>query len=197
MIKRSIGYNAPANVKLQLYKSLCRSNLEYSSQVWSPHSKQGIKSLESVQRGMTRYIVGSSDLSYSERCKHLNLLPLSYRREIMDLTYMYKYLNGALDVDYGATVTMANIHPSLRSSSHGFKLQSSLVRTEAFKHSYFNRVASLWNALPCELRHCDNLQYFKDRVNLHYLNKLDHYDIDNSCTWTTVCRCHSCRCHMY
>ena len=92
---------------------------------------------------------------------------------------------------------MAKVNPSLRSSSHGFKLQSDLVRTEAFKNSYFNRVASIWNALRIELRQCDNLQYFKDGVNLYYFNKLEHYNVDNSCTWTSICRCHSCRCYTY
>ena len=35
MIKRSIGFNAPTSVKLQLYKSLCRSILDFSCVVWS------------------------------------------------------------------------------------------------------------------------------------------------------------------
>ena len=84
MVKRSVGYNAPSNAKLQLYKALCRPNIEYSSQVWSPYHKDSIKTIESVQKSMSRYIGGMSDVSYSERCKILNILPLSYRRVIMD-----------------------------------------------------------------------------------------------------------------
>ena len=75
MVKRAVGYNAPSNVKLQLYKSVCRPNVEYSSQVWSPHIKQDIKAVESVQRGMTRFIVNNPDLSYAERCHKLTLRP--------------------------------------------------------------------------------------------------------------------------
>ncbi|ELT99686.1 hypothetical protein CAPTEDRAFT_145042, partial [Capitella teleta] len=39
MIKRSIGFNVSTNVKLLLFKALARPILEYSPQVWSPHSK--------------------------------------------------------------------------------------------------------------------------------------------------------------
>ena len=67
-IKRTVGYNAPLNVKLRLYKSLCRPNLEFSSQVWLPHLEQDIKSLESIQRGMTKYIMGYNEMTYDERC---------------------------------------------------------------------------------------------------------------------------------
>ncbi|ELU02585.1 hypothetical protein CAPTEDRAFT_190395 [Capitella teleta] len=49
MIKRSVGYHAPRKVKLQLFKSLARPILEYSSQVWSPSTKRDINLIESVQ----------------------------------------------------------------------------------------------------------------------------------------------------
>ncbi|ELU15385.1 hypothetical protein CAPTEDRAFT_223382 [Capitella teleta] len=49
MIKRSIGYNAPSSVKLQLYIYLCRSKLENCSQVWSPQTNGNILTIESVQ----------------------------------------------------------------------------------------------------------------------------------------------------
>ncbi|ELU08872.1 hypothetical protein CAPTEDRAFT_32721, partial [Capitella teleta] len=56
IVKRAIGFNAPRNVKMQLYKSLVRPNLEYSTQVWSPCFKNEILSIESVQRNMSSFI---------------------------------------------------------------------------------------------------------------------------------------------
>jgi hypothetical protein len=191
-VKRSLGNDAPSNVKLQLYKSLCRSNLEYSSQVWSPHSKQCVRSIESVQRGMTRYITGYNDMSYKDCCLHLNILPLSYRREIHDLTFLFKYLNGDFDIDYCDEIRVANVNSSLRSSSRGMLLKDNLVRTETYKSFYFNRIVTLWNVLPTEVRNSDNLQTFKARLYQYYSAKLDTYCPYNSCSWTSVCRCHIC-----
>ncbi|ELT90846.1 hypothetical protein CAPTEDRAFT_134085 [Capitella teleta] len=37
MIKRSVGFYAPVNVKSALFSSLCRSHLNFASSVWSPH----------------------------------------------------------------------------------------------------------------------------------------------------------------
>jgi hypothetical protein len=48
IIKRAIGFNAPAKVKLQLFKSLCMSILDYCSSVWSPHSKVFSKKIEHI-----------------------------------------------------------------------------------------------------------------------------------------------------
>ena len=86
MVKCTVGYKVPVAVKLQLYKSLCRSNLEYTSQLWSPYMYNDIKNIESVQRNTSRYILGplTSDMSYTDRCIKLHLLPLSYRREMAD-----------------------------------------------------------------------------------------------------------------
>ena len=80
IVKRSLGFHAPCDVKLQLYKSLCRSNLEYSTQVWSPHCRGEIKSIESVQRSITRYMLPDSELSYTERCQSLDLMPLTFHQ---------------------------------------------------------------------------------------------------------------------
>ena len=49
---------------------------------------------------MTKYIAGYCDMSYVEHCNYLDVLPLSYRREILDLILLLKNSNGAINVDY-------------------------------------------------------------------------------------------------
>ena len=195
MVKRSVCYNVPSNVKLQLYKALCRPNIEYSSQVWSPYHKDSIKTIESFQRSMSRYIAGTSDVSYSERCKILNILPLSYRREIMDLTHLFKYLHGSIDAEY--TNALSLIHTggptNLRSSGHGPELLRVHINTETYKGFYFNRIVNMWNNLPPDIRCCTSIRNFKTELAAHYFHKLSNYCLDDSCTWTTVCRCQICR----
>ena len=71
---------------LILYKSLVRLQLEYASQVWFPYTKKQIKALERVQRGATKFIL-KCDLTYPERLANLGLLPLQFRREVLDLCF--------------------------------------------------------------------------------------------------------------
>ncbi|ELU09998.1 hypothetical protein CAPTEDRAFT_76602, partial [Capitella teleta] len=49
IVKRTIGFNAPVNVKSSLFMSLCRSHLDFASPIWSPHLKSKAKQIESVQ----------------------------------------------------------------------------------------------------------------------------------------------------
>ena len=189
IVKRSVGFNAPQRVKLTLFKALVRPHAEYSSQIWSPHSKTEIALLESIQRSMTRFIC-SYDMSYPERCMSLNVLPLSYRREVADLIFCFKCLNGYFDVDFTEEMCIFNSSNSLRSSHNGLLLQERRTRTEHFKAMYFNRVAHLWNILPLEIRECTCLSSFKSKLFVHYFTLLGlSYDSSNSCSWTLVCRC--------
>ena len=167
-------------------------NLEFSSQAWSPHLKQDIKSLESIQRVTTKYIMGYDERTYDERCKRLQVLPLSYRREVLDLVFLYNCLRGAIDADFTDEITYVNSCRNLRSTSHGLNLQTQLVKTETYKSSYFSRTVTLWNKILLEVRNSYNVNVFKHAVNDYYLNKLNMYCPDNSCSWTPVCRCPSC-----
>ena len=162
-IKRTVGYNAPLNVKLQLYKSLCRPNLEFSSQVCSPHLKEDIKSMESIQRGITKYIMGYNEMTYDEQCKRLQVLPLSYRREVPDFVFLYNCLHDAIDVDFTDEIPYVNSCHNLRSTSHGLNLQPKVVKT--YKSSYFSRVVTLWNKIALKVRNSSNANVFKHAVN--------------------------------
>ena len=183
MIKRAVGFNAPVSVKLQLFKSLCISILECSGQVWSPQTKRNVSLLESVQRSMTRYILNLHDISYTERSFNLNILPLSYRREIADLLFIFKQLHGVSNVNYNDEITFTV------SNNDCVTLRRSHVRTESYLSMYFNRIVHLWNVLPESTRSCLNFTSFKASVTKFYQNKLYSYSSFNSCTWISTCRC--------
>ena len=65
---------------------------EIASGVW-------IGKLERIQRRGTKFILGKWNLSYEERLKCLNLLSLEKRRYLFYVTFLYKALNGYLNVD--------------------------------------------------------------------------------------------------
>ena len=57
MIKRSVGFNSPIDVKRQLYLAHVRSILEYCSPMWSPNHVKAIIKLERVQRQASKLIL--------------------------------------------------------------------------------------------------------------------------------------------
>ena len=83
-----------------LYHTLVRSNLEYCSSVWSPSTVSDTKVIESIQSAATRYILYYPEIEYDKRCTMLHLHPLSYRREITDLLYVFKCSKGYYDVSW-------------------------------------------------------------------------------------------------
>ena len=67
-----------------------------STEVWALQSKELMRQVERVQRRITKFILGlpfRCDISYQERSVRLNILPLSYWHEYLDIVYFYKLLN--------------------------------------------------------------------------------------------------------
>ena len=73
------------HIKKLMYISLVRSRLTSCSQVWRPMLIKDIVTLERVQRHANKFIVAASSVSYRDRLITLNLLPLMYFYEYLDL----------------------------------------------------------------------------------------------------------------
>lgn len=101
-IKRSLSDFNNINCFKNVYCSLVRSVLEYSSSVWSPFYKCHIDNIERVQKKFLRFIafklkIPSQDIVYFEILKLLNIPTLENRREILDLFFLFKVVNGLID----------------------------------------------------------------------------------------------------
>ena len=94
-IKRTRGFKAPMQAKKLLYVSMVRSKLEVGVPVWSAFHK--IK-IEGVQRRATRFIV-RPNMDYKGRLVSCSLLPLSLRREMLDITFLFKCRQGLQALD--------------------------------------------------------------------------------------------------
>ena len=88
-LKRNCSKEISSNSLKVLYLALVRSHLGYCSQIWAPQSViRNILLVESVQRRATKFICKLSKTdhySYRDRLVQLNLLPLSYWLEYLDL----------------------------------------------------------------------------------------------------------------
>ena len=186
LLYRTTGKLVAENVMVRLFETLVRSHLEYCSQVWSPHMKRDIVLIEQVQRRFTKFLLYDRNLSYKERLLHLGLLPLSYRREIADLLFLYKSMNCFYDVDFHNFVTMVDHNGRLRSSSRGLLFKVQNCKTVTFQSSYFIRIVKLWNSLPLDVRQSSGLKQLRQNIKMFYHTKLvETFDVDNTRTWVS------------
>ena len=150
-----------------LFCSLVRSNLEYCSVVWSPFTKRNIDKLERIQRRATKFILKSND-QYDIRLRELNLLTLEQRRFLFDITFLFKALNGYMEVDFSQFLFgfLLSRGPLLVStlSVDNRSLKKRFARTNVLKNSFFHRIVDKWNILPCEIRSASNVYIFKSKV---------------------------------
>jgi len=67
------------NVGLLVRAYNVRPLVEYKSIIWSPHYKQDIERIESVQRRFTKRLPGLKNYKYTERLTMLDLASLELR----------------------------------------------------------------------------------------------------------------------
>ena len=118
-----------------------------------------------IQRRGTKLILGQNDLSYEDRLKRLNMLSLEKRRYLFDVTFLYKALNGYLNIDLTPLLYFyCQADPYKFRHVDDYSLKLNFVRTTKFKYSYFNRIVEMWNSLPLEIRLAPSLEAFKSNV---------------------------------
>jgi len=70
---------------LRAFKVYVLPIIEYALCVWSPYHVNLVKLIESVQRKVTKRLLGYASLSYKDRLSHLGLDSLELRRMRYDL----------------------------------------------------------------------------------------------------------------
>ena len=195
LLRRTCYILTVCDVRRALYLSLVKAQLCYATEIWSPSQYTNKIKLERVQRRATRWILQTQDVPYKDRLKMLNLLPLSYDREMKDLTYFFKLLNGFYDLNIPNFVSFVshNRTRNCKNSSLVHKVPS--CKTSSFLSSFFNRIVPLWNyvckiACPADLR---GLIVFKSFLLKTYVQLLvSSFNVDMPCTWYLY---RSCSCH--
>ena len=86
----------------------------------------------------------------------LNLLPLSYDREIKDLTYFFKLLNGFYDLSMSNFASFVSHNRTRNCKNPSLVLKVPSCKISSFQSSFFNRIVPLWNyvckiACPADL----------------------------------------------
>ena len=87
------------DVLMKTFIVYVRPMLEFSSTVWNHMTKQNIRKVQSVQKRLTKRLVGLSKISYNRRLEMLNIESLEERRLRSDLIMCYKILRGFVNLD--------------------------------------------------------------------------------------------------
>ena len=139
LIKRVCRDMNDTQTRKVLYCTLIRPRLEYCCSLWSPHTAKDRALIENVQRRAIKFILNyPHDCCYVDRLASLKLLPLKYRREIHDLTLLFKLKSGLMNTDYTKFFTPATRHYNTRNSdTNNFDVVATHRQTY-FKSSFFS-----------------------------------------------------------
>jgi hypothetical protein len=200
LIKRFTGYTCNIDLKLLLYTSLVRPLVEFSSQVWMCKTVKLTKNLESIQRRASKYILNDFESNYTNRLIKLNILPLVYRREYLDLIFYYNSLYDIIDVNMNIFPMMLNhVNVITRLQHDNMLLTNTNVKYLVHDQFYTRRIVRLWNCLPSKIRkipltEMGNNTSFKRELKLWYFELLvNKFNEDNTCTWSARCICCKCK----
>ena len=137
------------------------------------------------------------DVSYRERLIALDLQPLSYWHEYMDIVFFFKAVNGMVNISQDVLLKpLIPMRITRSSSSNCLSFRPQKCRTNTFQRSYFSRVTRVWNCLPTDLRQPNTLLSTFKRLLREYYSKALYscFNPEDARTWKSVClNCQSCR----
>ena len=161
--------------------------------MWSPTHVKDIIKLERVQRQASKFILNDYAPPYHERYTVLSILPLCFRREIIDLCFLYSYLHGKLSCDYSSNFELTFSAQWPQICSTGCAIQITSVQDCSVPMYLFLSHSSLMEHFTFVIRDASSLHIFKKNLNELYLTMVNLFDVNNRCTWSLPCACVNCR----
>jgi hypothetical protein len=150
-------------LKSMAYQTLVRPQLEYASEVWSPHTQNNIDQLESVQRRAARWV--KSDYgrtsSVTGMIQSLNWRRLDLRRIDSRLSLLYKVTHQLVAVPIEGHLTPVS---KLSRHSHPLSYRTITATTDYYKYSFFPRSVFHWNQLPAHIPSLPTVEQFNAAV---------------------------------
>ena len=186
-LKRSCFVKTPKKTLTLLYTSLVRSYFCFASEVWAPQSTiKDLLLVEKTQRRASRFICRTANLSYKDRLIQLNLLPLNYWLEYLDLIFFFKCKHELIHLDLNNYVSYCT--SNTRRGTTALHLNVQYSRTSLFRDSFFNRIVNLWNAIPENIKTETSVNSFKKSLKTFYFSRLYQvFDGDNICSYKLIC----------
>lgn len=149
-IKRNCKSFKSPDTLLMLYQSLVRSQLEYCSQVWSPHTKSYTDKIERIQKSFLNFLSFNYNVidvksSYADKCKAFKLVRLDVRRNVLDLSFLHSIVNATINDAY--LLAQLPFHAPYRKTRNTQCFKPPVCRLNIRKFSYMPRVVQTFNNL--------------------------------------------------
>ena len=193
-LSRSANEVVEINSRRTLYLALVRSTLGYATQVWSPQSINLVSKIERFQRRATKFVLNlpfQCTETYKERPISLDLLPISYWHEFLDLMFFFKAISGFVLASSDVLPEHVNLSRVTRSSADTsvMTFRPRQCKTSTYQRSFFIRTPRTYNTLPDALRKKDlSLTFFKSKLLQYYHDAVKNvYEINDPRTWKSVC----------
>ena len=174
--RRTCHFVIDNNRRRILYLTLIRSQFEHCSVIWRPVSKTHTKRLEDLQKRAIKWILFEEYTSYTfttyiQKCRQLNIMPLTDRFDFLDILFFYKVVKGIVPVELPPYLIRYEGNTRLRSShlDHMCFVSSVTPRStnNAFTRSFFFRTHTKWNHIPLSIREIDSISEFKHKLTKH------------------------------
>ena len=129
--------------------------------------------------------------TYKERLISLDLLPISYWHEFLDLMFFFKAISRFVLVSSDVLPEQINLSRVTRSSvdTSVMTFRPRQCKTSTYQRSFFIRTPRTYNTLQDALRKKDlSLTFFKSKLLQYYHDAVKNvYDINDSRIWKSVC----------
>jgi hypothetical protein len=156
------------NVFVKLYKTYVRPHLEFSSPAWAPSSVMDKECLEKVQIRAVNMVSGLKGGTYHEKLLELGMVTLEERRHQLDMMQTYKIVKGLDKVKEDTWFVRAgNSGRDTRLTTDPLNLRVPAPRTELRRAFFSQRVPTLWNRVPAEIKAARTATQFKKAYKAH------------------------------
>lgn len=168
ILRSTRNFRSPHTL-LILYKALVRPVLEYGSTIWSPYQLGHIEKINRVQDRFVRVLGIRLGYDYHtspvlELQMQFGILPLHLRRQALDLTFLYKLINGG--IDSANLLLQIDFHVSRGTRTSQFFTRAHRPTNYAY-NSGLTRLRCLGNEVGSQLDFFnDSLLSFRRKVNL-------------------------------
>ncbi len=150
VIRNSFNFTRIETLQV-LYQSLVRSQLEFASVVWNPTSAEAIKTIESVQKRLLKYLYYRQftyypvSIPYKELLLGYEIKSLHGRRNIASLTFLHNLIHNKIrDPE---TLGKIQIRVPSFDSRNKNVFEPPIARTEHFFNSPINYMMRLYNQI--------------------------------------------------
>jgi hypothetical protein len=151
-----------------------------------------------VQRRALKFVLDDYSSGYKERLILCGILPLSLRRDYLDMIFFYNFLHNITEVNLDVTFVNASLCRR-RAAIDDLMLVKRINNYNFVDKWYCNRIVHVWNKLPYELRGIQ-LTYLGKNITFKKNFKIWLYEFfvknfvsETTCSWKVFCGCAICK----